>query len=104
MLAPTKRKIRYSIMQSIEYLLDAPETSNLRDIHLLLDVWFAVVDEASRGRGIFDLLSPARHTYTAAAVYHLSRLKFKEVQNGMETHGNSSSRWVGVTGHGIVRL
>ena len=104
MLALTKRKVRYSISRSIEHLLDAPETSNLRDIHLLLDVWFAVVDVASRGRGIFDLLSPARHTYTAAAVYHLSRRKFKEVQHGMEAHGNSSSRWVGVPGYGLVRL
>jgi hypothetical protein len=104
MLALTKRKIRCSINRSIEHLLDAPETSNLRDIHLLLDVWFAVVDVASRGRGIFDLLSWARHTYTAAAVYHLSRLKFKEMRHGMETHDNSSSRWLGVPGHGLVRL
>lgn len=103
MLALTKRKVRYSIIQSIEHLLDAPETRNLRDIHLLLDVWFAVVDVAS-GRGIFDLLRWARHTYTPAAVYHLSRCKLKEEQHGMGAHGNSTPRWVGVPGHGLVRL
>ena len=44
MLALAKRKLCYSTDLFIERLLDAPETNNLLGIHILLDVWFAVVD------------------------------------------------------------
>ena len=52
MLALAKRKLRYSTNWIIERLLDAPEISNLLGIHILLDVWFAVVDAASHVRAI----------------------------------------------------
>ncbi len=63
MLALAKHKLCYSTDWFIERLLDAPETSNLLGIHILLDVWFAVVDTLS---GVFWGAAPSRCSHATA--------------------------------------
>lgn len=50
MLTLINRNIRDSIDWFMEHLVDAPETDNSLSIHILLDVWFAVIDATSRAR------------------------------------------------------